>query len=66
MIGYEVEFFDGGVGTARETKRRLEQKGWLNPKQEQGKVTMLNSLNDERMQELSYQLLESQKEYKRL
>ncbi len=66
VIGYEVEFFDGGVGTARETKRRLEQKGWLNPKQEQGKVTMLNSLNDERMQELSYQLLESQKEYKRL
>ncbi|MDO5294857.1 MAG: glutamate racemase [bacterium] len=57
-IGYSVEFFDGGVGTAKETKRRLEEKGILNPSKEKGNVTMLNSLNDERMIELSYYLLE--------
>ncbi|MDO5521956.1 MAG: glutamate racemase [bacterium] len=58
VVGYDVEFFDGGVGTAKETERRLKESGLLNPSKEKGKVTMLNSLNDERMIELSYYLLE--------
>lgn len=61
-IGYDVEFFDGGVGTAKETRRKLEQYNIVNPSKEQGTVTMLNSLGDEKMIELSYQLLEGQKQ----
>lgn len=64
VIGYPVEFFDGGVGTAKETRRRLEEKGIRNTSEKQGTVTMLNSLGEERMIHLSYQLLGIQKELK--
>ena len=35
--------FDGGEGTAKETKRQLEKRGWLNEDIRRGKITILNS-----------------------
>ena len=35
--------FDGGEGTAKETKRQLEKRGWLNEDTRRGTVTILNS-----------------------
>ena len=57
VIGYPVKFYDGGLGTAKETRRRLEQKGIRNTSDKQGTVMMINSLGDERMIDLSYVLL---------
>ena len=35
--------FDGGEGTARETKRQLEMRGWLAEENQRGTATILNS-----------------------
>ena len=35
--------FDGGEGTAKETKRQLEKRGWLNEDTRRGTITILNS-----------------------
>ena len=42
-LGREVRIFDGGYGTARETRRRLEEKGMLECSKEKGRVTFLDS-----------------------
>lgn len=48
---------DGGSGTARETKRRLENAGLLRDAQRKGYLEILNSSNDRKMIELSRMLL---------
>ena len=35
--------FDGGAGTAREARRQLELRGWLNEDAQRGTITILNS-----------------------
>lgn len=62
VLGDHVLLFDGGEGTARETHRRLEECGLLNPSQEKGKVTLLNSLVSREMEQLGRLLLESGQE----
>lgn len=57
VLGDHVLLFDGGEGTARETHRRLEECGLLNPSQEKGKVTLLNSLASREMEQLGRLLL---------
>ena len=44
-FSYDVKIFDGGEGTARETKRRLFKAGLLNPKAQKGKIIFKNSKN---------------------
>ena len=39
-LGNNVMIFDGGEGTARETKRRLEEKNLLNNSKKQGELTI--------------------------
>lgn len=56
-ISPNVRIYDGGVGTARETRRRLEDAGLLNTCSERGSVEIINSSNDERLIELSKKLL---------
>ncbi len=53
-----VKIYDGGEGTARETRRRLEVSGMLDPQKKRGSIEILNSSNDERLIELSRKLLE--------
>ena len=49
---------DGGEGTARETFRRLKLAGLLNDSGQRGEIQMINSSDDERLVELSWELLE--------
>ena len=58
VLGENVTLFDGGEGTARETKRRLAQKGLL--RDAEGEVVWQNSLNDPKIIALSQKLLESE------
>lgn len=43
VLGDTVQFFDGGAGVARETKRRLKEYGILSMKETKGRVTFENS-----------------------
>jgi glutamate racemase len=56
VLGENVALLDGGDGTARETRRRLEEAGLL--RRGEGSVTFLNSKNLPELAELSRQLLE--------
>ncbi len=56
VLGSQIALLDGGEGTARETKRRLEQAGLLH--EGAGEILWVNSLNCERILALSKQLLE--------
>jgi len=53
--GGRVAIFDGGEGTARETHRRLAEKGLL--RQGAGEVEILNTADNENMIEISKKLL---------
>ena len=55
VLGETTVLLEGGDGTARETKRRLEEAGLL--ELGEGEVTILNSSFDQRMVELSYERL---------
>ncbi len=57
ILGEEVQLFDGGAGTARETKRKLEEFALINPSLEEGKVVILNSAKDPEMIALCERLL---------
>jgi glutamate racemase len=56
ILGEDVPLFDGGEGTAREARRRLEAAGLL--RDGQGEVVWENSLDDPDILALSKQLLE--------
>ena len=56
ILGNDVLLLDGGEGTARETKRRLEKAGLL--QEADGHITIENSLDDPALLELSRKLLE--------
>lgn len=58
VLGDRVQVFDGGEGTARETKRRLEEMGLLNLSDMQGEILFQNSLENPQVLELSRFLLE--------
>ena len=57
VLGQQVALLDGGDGTARETRRRLEQAGLL--RSGEGSVTIENSSNDPYLLALSMELLEA-------
>ena len=54
----ETMVFDGGEGTARQTKNRLSETGLLSSKKEGGKVTFFNSKEDENLLSLCHRLFE--------
>jgi glutamate racemase len=56
ILGEKTLLLDGGAGTARQTRRLLEQANLLNDGE--GSVVMENSAGTPRLLELSYQLLE--------
>ena len=57
-LGEEVLIFDGGAGTARETKRKLQEFGLLNKNRQKGNIIFENSLESAEILELSRYLLE--------
>ena len=61
VLGYRVRLFDGGEGTARETRRQLENYGLMNPSEKPGKVVFENSAKEEALLKLSENLLNYEK-----
>lgn len=57
VIGNDVRLFDGGEGTARETKRQLEAWKIVNPSTEAGMVVFENSAGRQELLDLSQRLL---------
>lgn len=57
VLGRQVLIFDGGAGTARETKRRLAECGLLNRNIGHGSIILQNSLGTEAMERLGWFLL---------
>ena len=55
ILGPQVEILDGGDGTARETRRRLEEAGLLS--EGPGEVIIENSCPSPQILELSWRLL---------
>lgn len=58
VLGDDVMIFDGGEGTARETKRKLELSGLLNQSQTKGYLKILCSSEENNIEKLSLKLLE--------
>ncbi len=56
-ISPKVKIYDGGLGTAMQTKRMLSEMELLNCTSQCGKVEILNSSDNERLIELSKKLL---------
>ena len=52
-----IRVYDGGEGTARETRRRLDVINLLNHEQKKGRVEIINSSDDKRLIKLSETLL---------
>ena len=46
-FSYDIEIFDGAVGTTKETKRRLEESGLINTSGKKGIIEFISSLNTE-------------------
>lgn len=57
VLGKETLLFDGGAGTARETKRQLENRQLLNLSDEKGQIVFENSANKEQLIRLCEDLL---------
>lgn len=58
IAGERVRIFDGGNGTAREMRKRLDAAGLLSARKEYGTVTFENSLATEEEIELSRTLFQ--------
>lgn len=56
-LGGNVQIFDGALGTAKETERRLGALNILNPSEKTGHLSILNSSDDPKFIELSKKLL---------
>jgi glutamate racemase len=52
VLGYDVTFFDGGLGTAKETLRRLTECNLTTTRVGKGEVILHNSLNEDSMLQL--------------
>ena len=57
VLGKQALLFDGGAGTARETKRQLENRQLLNLSEEKGQIVFENSANKEELLTLCEVLL---------
>ena len=54
---HKAVIFDGGSGTARETRRRLEVLGLLNDQKQKGELHIINTLGTKEIMDLTYFLL---------
>ncbi len=59
VLGDNIMVFDGGEGTAKETKRRLEASGLINKSKEKGIVKITCSSKEKNIEELSLKLLKN-------
>jgi len=59
ILGANVKVLDGGEGTARQTKRLLEERGWL--RKGTGCVKMENSSRKQELLDLGMELLRKER-----
>ena len=57
ILGNDVMIFDGGEGTAKETKRRLKESGLLNTSNKNGYLKILCSSQENNIESLALKLL---------
>lgn len=57
VVGENIEIIDGGEGTAKEMRRRLQEKNLLTDSEEKGTIQIYNSLNKEEIIDLSWKLI---------
>lgn len=57
VVGENVSIIDGGMGTSREIKRRLDMNGLLSDSKEKGKIEIYNSKDDDELIMLSWKLI---------
>ena len=55
VVGNNIDVIDGGLGTAREIKRRLEEKNLLRDSNEEGKIDKYDSwsFNEDEMKSIN-------------
>ena len=57
IVGKDVDIIDGGLGTAKELRRRLNENGLLTNSNNKGSIEIINSSNKKEVVDLSYSLL---------
>lgn len=57
IVGEDIEIIDGGLGTAKELRRRLNEKNLLTDSNNEGNIEIINSSNKDEVINLSYRLL---------
>ena len=57
VVGVDIPLIDGGLGTSYELKRKLIEKDLLNDSKEKGKIEIYNSLNDNKIIDFCYNLI---------
>ncbi|WP_297631633.1 glutamate racemase [uncultured Clostridium sp.] len=57
VIGVDIPIIDGGEGTVKELKRRLEESNLLNTSEVKGQIQFYNSCGKKEVEELSRKLL---------
>ena len=57
VIGKDIPIIDGGLGTSKELRRQLQEKGYLNNNKEKGNITIYNSSNDNKIINFCYNLI---------
>ena len=57
IIGKDITIIDGGLGTAKELRRRLRENNLLTESKENGTIEIINSSNKNEVIDLSYRLL---------
>ena len=58
VVGSGIAIIDGGEGTAREIKRRLKEKNLLTNRSTKGEISIYNSLEEQKVIDLSLKLIE--------
>ena len=57
IVGEDVDIIDGGLGTAKELRRRLSENELLTDSNDKGSIEIINSSNKKELIDLSYNLL---------
>ncbi|MGL5575015.1 MAG: glutamate racemase [Sarcina sp.] len=61
IVGEDVDIIDGSLGTSKEMKRRLAEQNLLNDSNQAGEITVYNSAQDQKLIDLSYELIKNDK-----
>ena len=57
VVGHDIPLIDGGLGTSHELKRKLKEKDLLNDSKEKGNIVIYNSINDNKIIDFCYNLI---------